>query len=275
MRTHWILAVVWVLVLLVPGLAAAQSDLERARALYNEGLYDDAIAAAAVAKSKAKGNAAPSATLIAARARLERYRATRDPQDLAGARTELMSLNPRNLAAQEAIEWQIGLGTALFLEEQPGPASEMFTRVIPTARGKMPAVEFEKLLEWWAATLSRVAEALTGPARKDAYEAMHNAVSEELDVNPLSRPATYWFVVARRGMGDFDGAWNAAIAGWIRAGSQAESKRLRDDLDRFVTQTLIPERAQARSGQRLEAKETMGEVASMNDVWKAITGRWN
>lgn len=273
MRRHWIVAAVWALVIWSPGLAAAQSDLERARALYNEGLYDDAIAAAAIAKGKA--NAAPSATLIAARARLERFRATRDPQDLAGARTELMTLNPRNLAPQEAIEWQIGLGTALFLEEQPGPASEMFTRVIPAARGKMPAAEFEKLLEWWAATLSRVAEGLTGSPRKDAYAAMQTAVSDELAINPLSRPATYWLVVARRGMGDFDGSWNAAIAGWIRAGSQSESKRLRDDLDRFVTQTLIPERAQARSGQRLEAKETMGEVASMNDVWKAITARWH
>ncbi len=218
---------------------------------------------------------APSATLIAARARLERFRATKDPQDLAGARAELVSLNPRNLAPQEAIEWQIGLGTALFLEDQPGPASEMFTRVIPAARGRMPAAEFEKLLEWWAATLSRVAEALTGGARKDAYSSMQSAVVDELDANPLSRPATYWLVVARRGAGDLDGAWNAAVAGWIRAGSQPESKQLRDDLDRFVTQTLIPERAQARTGHRLDAKETMGEAASMNEVWRAITGRWN
>ena len=272
MRKHWLVLAVWILALASPGSAAAQSDLERARALYNEGLYDDAITAAAAARSKP--GAAPSATLIAARARLERFRGTRDPQDLAAARAELVSLNPRNLAPQEAIEWQIGLGTALFLEDQPGPAAEMFTRVIPTARGRMPAVEFEKLLEWWAATLSRVAETLTGPARKEAYTAMQAAVGEELDANPLSRAATYWLVVANRGADDLDGAWNAAVAGWIRAGSQPESKRLRDDLDRFVTQTLIPERAQARTGQRLDTKETIAQASLMNDEWRAITGRW-
>jgi hypothetical protein len=264
---------VWALVLLSPGPAAAQTDLERARALYNEGLFDEAIAAAAVAKGKA--GAAPSATLIAARARLERFRATRDPQDLGAARAELVSLNPRNLAPQEAIEWQIGLATALFLEDQPGPAADMFTRVMPGARGRMSAIEFEKLVEWWAATLSRVAESLTPPARKEAYEAMQAAVRAELDANPLSRPGTYWLVVATRGAGDLDGAWNAAVAGWIRAGSQPESKRLRDDLERFVTQTLIPERAQARTGQRLDARETVAEAQSMTAEWRAITGRWS
>jgi len=271
MRRQWF--AVWALVFLSAWPVLAQSDLERARALYNEGLYDDAIAAAASAKSKP--GAVPSATLIAARARLERFRGTRDPQDLAGARAELVSLDPRNLAPQEAIEWQIGLGTALFLEDQPGPASEMFTRVMPAARSRMPASEFEKLLEWWAATLSRVAEALSGPARKDAYSSMRSAVRDELDANPLSRPATYWLVVANRGAGDLDDAWNAAVAGWIRAGSQPDSKRLRDDLERFVTQTLIPERAQARTGQRLEARETMSESARMTEEWRAMTGRWN
>ena len=264
---------VWALVLLSPGPAAAQTDLERARALYNEGLFDEAIAAAAAAKGKA--GAAPSATLIAARARLERFRATRDPQDLEAARAELVSLNPRNLAPQEAIEWQIGLATALFLEDQPGPAADMFTRVMPGARGRMSAIEFEKLLEWWAATLSRVAESLTPPARKEAYAAMQAAVRAELDANPLSRPGTYWLVVATRGAGDLDGAWNAAVAGWIRAGSQPESKRLRDDLERFVTQTLIPERAQARTGQRLDAREAVAEAQSMTAEWRAITGRWS
>jgi hypothetical protein len=175
----------------------AQSDLERARAFYNEGHFDESIAAATAALMKPA--AAPSATLIAARARLERFRLTKDPQDLTAARSDLVSLNPLKLGPQEAIEWQIGLGAALFLDDQPGPASEMFMNVISTARGRMPAQEFEKLLEWWAATLSRVAEALSGPARKDAYSAMQTAVRDELDRDPLSRPATYWSVVARRG----------------------------------------------------------------------------
>ena len=90
---------VFALLVLWPGVAAAQSDLERARALYNAGQYDDSIAAAAAAMLKPA--AVPSATLIAARARLERFRQKKDPQDLAAARADLVSLNPRHLAPQE------------------------------------------------------------------------------------------------------------------------------------------------------------------------------
>jgi hypothetical protein len=221
-----------------------------------------------------KPAASTSATLIAARARLERFRHTKDPQDLTAARNDLVSIDPRKLGPQEAIEWQIGIGTALFLDDQPGPASEMFTSVIESARGRLTQPEFEKLLEWWAATLWRVADALSGPARKDAYLAMQSAVRDELDRNPLSCPATYWAVVARRGVGDLDGAWNAAVAGWIRAGGQPESTNFRVDLDRFVTQTLIPERAQARTGQRLDSSATTTEIATLKEEWRALTSRW-
>ena len=226
------------LLLVCPALAAAQSDLERARTLYNAGQFDESIAAAAVARKKIVS--APSATLIAARARLELFRQKADPQDLAAAREDLVSLNPRALAPQEIIEWQIGLGTALFLDNQPGPAAEMFTTVLPTARARLPSAEFDKLLEWWASTLSRVAESHSGSERRDAYAAMLSAVRGELERDPLSRPMAYWLVVAARGSGDFDGAWNAAVTGWIRTGAQPEGQQLRSDLDRFVTQTLIP-----------------------------------
>ena len=164
--------------------------------------------------------------------------------------------------------------TALFLENQPGPAADdVHDRAADRARG-LPTAEFDKLLEWWASTLSRVAESLSGAARKDAYAAMLAAVRGELERDPLSRPAAYWLVVAARGAGDFDGAWNAAVAGWIRAGAQPEGQQLRSDLDRFVTQTLIPERAQARTGQRLDAKATMSEIELMTAEWRAVTGRW-
>jgi len=266
-------AIVFVLLVACPALALAQSDLERARALYNGGQFDESIAAAAIAKSKPA--AAPSATLIAARARLERFRQKNDPNDLAEARADLVSLNPRVLAPQEIIEWQIGIGTALFLDSQPGAAAEMFTTVLPTARGRLPAAELDKLLEWWASTLSRVAESLSGAARKDAYVAMLAAVRGEVERDPLSRPAAYWVVVAARGAGDFDAAWNAAFTGWIRAGTQPEGKQLRSDLDRFVTQTLIPERAQARTGQRLDARATQVEIAALTEQWLALGKHWS
>lgn len=263
---------VWALALIWPGPAAAQSDLERARALYNAGQLDESIAAAAVAKNKPA--AVPSATLIAARARLERFRQKDDQHDLAAARADLMSLNPRLLAPQEVIEWQIGLGITLFLDNQPGPASEMFSTVLPTARARLSAAEFDKLLEWWASTLSRVAESQTGTARKDAYTAMLTLVRDELERNPLSRPTGYWAVVAARGAGDFEGAWNAAVTGWIRAGSEPDGLQMRNDLDRFVTQTLIPERAQARTGQRLDSPTTQADIATLTGQWRAVAQQW-
>ena len=253
-----------------PAMAAAQNDLERARTLYNAGEYEQSIQAAEAAK--AKPNAVASATLIAARARLERFRATNDAADLAAARASLVSLNPHELSLQETTEWQIGLGTALFLEHQPGPAADMFETAIPSARERLSAAEFDKLLEWWASAASRVAEGFNAKARKDAYARMYAAIREELARNPLSRPAIYWSVVALRGLGDLDGAWNAAIAGWIRAGAQAT--QFRAELERFVLQTLIPERAQSRTGQRLGSKVTIGEIASLSEVWRETIGRW-
>jgi tetratricopeptide (TPR) repeat protein len=267
------LAALWALAVTWPGLAAAQSDLERARTLYNAGRFEESIAAANSAKSKP--GAAASATLIAARSRLERFRKTADAKDLAAARDELVSLNPRTMAPQEAIEWQIGIGTALFLENQIGPAAEAFTTILPAARARLTHAEYEKLLEWFGTSLSRLAEGLAGDARKHAYEKLRSEVALEFERNPLSRPATYWAVVAARGAGDLDAAWGAAVAGWIRAGGQPEGRHLRGDLDRFVTQTLIPERAQARTGQRLDAKATLAEIAALTDEWRAVTALWS
>jgi len=266
-------AVVFAFVVSVaPSAAAGQSDLERARSMYNDGRFDESIAAAAAAKNKPA--AVPSATLIAARARLERFRQKGDPEDLGAARADLVSLNPRVLAPEEIIEWQIGIGTTLFLENQPGPAAEMFATILPTARERLSAAELDKLIEWWASTVARVAESQTGPARKDAYTAMLSDVRDELERNPLSRPASYWLVVAARGAGNLDDSWNAAITAWIRAGSQPEGERLRGDLDRFVTQTLIPERAQARTAQRLDAKPTQTEIATLTEQWRALAEHW-
>jgi len=210
----------------------------------------------------------------ATRGGLERFRQNGDAGDLGAARAALVSLNPRVLAPQEIIEWQIGIGTALFLENQPGAAAEMFATILPTARERLSPAELDKLVEWWASTMARVAESQTGSARKDAYTAMLSAVREELERNPLSWPASYWLVVAARGAGNLDDSWNAAITAWIRAGSQPEGEQVRGDLDRFVTQTLIPERAQARTGQRLDSKATETEIAAQTEHWRALVEHW-
>lgn len=262
-----------VLALLSPRAAAAQSDLERARMFYNAGQFEQAIAAATSAGNKPA--AASSARLIIARARLERFRRLGDAKDLATARAELVSLKPGSLAPQEAIEWQMGIGAALFLEDQPGPAAEMFATLLPSARARLSTDEFQKLLDWWGTAVSRLAESATGSARKQTYEKLRTDARSELDRNPFSRPATYWTVVSSRGAGDLDAAWNAAVAGWIRMSGQLDGRHLQGDLDTFVTHTLVPERAQARTGQRLDAKSTIAEIAALNEEWRALTSRWD
>ena len=267
------LLTLWALTLVSPASAAAQSHLEHARTLYNSGQFDEAIAEATSAGRTA--SAASSAALIIARARLERSRESGDPEELATARAELASLNPHNLGPQELIEWQIGIGTALFLENQPGSAAEIFTTVLPSARAQLPQPQFDKLLEWWGAAMSQLADTATGEARKHSYEILGSDARLELERNPLSAPAMYWTVVALRGAGDLDRAWAAAVAGWVRAGEQPEGRRLRADLDTFVTLTLIPERAQARTGQRLDAAVTMAEIGALKEEWRVLTARWD
>jgi hypothetical protein len=258
--------------LCIPRPVAAQGELERARRDYNAGNFDGAIASAEGARRKAVN--APASALIIARSRLERFRRLANPEDLNAARAELVAIDLRGLSRQEILEWQIGLGEALFLDNLPGPASEMFNAVIPSARARLTPAEIEKLIEWWATSISRVAESANGAARIDEYRELRTVCEGELERDPASRAATYWIVAALRGTGELDRAWNAAIAGWIRAGAMVRADELRADLDRLVVQTIIPERAQARTGQRLDAANTAAAIATMTAEWRGVTGRW-
>ena len=259
--------------LVSPWSAFAQGPLQRARVLYNGGQFEEAITMATAAGRNPA--AASSAALIAARARLELFRRAGDPSVLSAARAELASIVPSVLAPQELVEWQIGVGSALFLENQPGPASAMFATVLSAARARLAPIEFDKFLEWWGAAASGAAGALAGEPRTRAFEKFRADAVRELERNPSSRPATYWTVVASRGAGDLEGAWDAAVAGWIRAGGRQDGRQLRADLDAFVTQTLIPERAQARTGQRLDARAAVADMAALNQEWRALTARWS
>jgi hypothetical protein len=259
--------------LCLPRPAAAQSELERARRHYNAGHFDAAIASAEGARRKAVN--APASALIIARSRLELFRLLGNPEDLNAARTELIAIDLRPLSRQEMLEWQIGLGEALFLDNLPGPASEMFRAVIPSARAQLTSTEIEKLIDWLATSISVVAEGANGAARLDEYRELRTVCEGELDHEPASRAATYWMVAALRGTGDLDRAWNSAIAGWIRASAVPRADGLQADLDRLVVRTIIPERAQVRTGQRLDAPNTIAAIAMMTAEWHSVTGRWS
>src|SRR5476651_2421329 len=109
-------------------ISAADDPLVRARSLYNEGQFDAAIAAADQARlTPARADAAD---LVAARAYLERFRASAAPADLVSARDRLRRLDPQRFPARERAEYIVGLGEALFFDGAFGAAANVFDPVL-------------------------------------------------------------------------------------------------------------------------------------------------
>src|SRR5262245_36138031 len=99
-----------------PQLAAqgARADLAKARLLYNQRQFDDAIAAASLARRQA--DLADVAAIVLARAHLERYRERADPADLGAAREALGSIHSVSLDTRDQVELLLAIGESLFLE---------------------------------------------------------------------------------------------------------------------------------------------------------------
>ena len=73
------------------------------------------------------------------------------------------------------------------------------------------------LLDWWANAVDREAQAVVAPRRTVLLEPVIARMEDELRDDPGNATANYWLAVAARGAGDTDRAWNAVIAGWVRA----------------------------------------------------------
>jgi hypothetical protein len=223
--------------------AAIKDPIARARALYNEGRFDAAIAAADTARTVA--SFAPSADLIAARAYLERFRASGVADDLTSARDRLRRLEPQRLGARERIEFLVGVGQTLFFDEAFGAAADVFASVLARDGSLAPDAR-ERVLDWWASARDREARPRSDLERQAVYQRIRDRMSEELAGHPGSASAAYWLSAAARGQGDLQAAWDAAEAGWVRAGLAADrGEALRADLDRLVLRGIVPDRARA------------------------------
>jgi hypothetical protein len=78
-------------------------------------------------------------------------------------------------------------------------------------------------------------------------------------------------VAATRGTGDLDRAWAAAAAAWVRAALAPDrGATLRADLDRLVTQALIPDRAT-----RLTTTDRRQAMATMMSEWAEFKLSWS
>jgi hypothetical protein len=246
---------------------AEHPSLAPARALYNDAKYDAAIAAATIARTDPAS--ADAAALVAARSHLERHRAAPDAGDLSAARDALNAVNPEALSPRDRLDFLVGLGQALYLGNSFGAAAELFDTALSQAA---TVTERDRLLlvDWWATAVDREAQTLPPDRRMALFRQVTERMEIEVRVDPGSAPANYWLAVSARGAGDFDRAWHAAIAGWIRASLRAESETaLRADLDRLVSQALIIERARLRP-----AVDQGQALAELRAEWDSIKTQW-
>ena len=250
MRNRTVARAIAIVVFITPVMAQrAKSDYtSRARAAYNVGQFDQAIAAAREAMSVPA--TANTGALVLSRSLLGRFRVLRAPEDLDQARAALKKIAADRLSPADYGEYLVAQGLSLYLDGCAdgcyGGAAEMFAMALPRAAD--PA-ERERVFEWWAASLDR--QALYGTPETDRtaiYRRLLDGATAELVKQDASLSASYWLCAAARGTGDLERAWGAAVAGWTRAGGFGDKgQALRTDLDRFVRDVLLPERA------RLEA----------------------
>src|SRR5215203_2967626 len=167
MRAAWLPAA---LVFLVAAPAIAQrADLAEARTLYNKRQFDGAIEAAKAAqKIPASSDAA---TVVLARAHLERYREQANPDDLSAARVALGTVRVSNLDRRDDVDFLMALGEALFFEDDYGAAAMLFESGIDGAFAEGPQTG-EAMVDWWGSAMERHADLLEREARMAAFRLM-------------------------------------------------------------------------------------------------------
>ncbi|NOT26574.1 MAG: hypothetical protein HOP16_10780 [Acidobacteria bacterium] len=251
----------------VPAGAAEHPSLAQARVLYNAADYDGAIDAATAALGD-PASVSP-ATLVTARAYLERFRIRLDPSDLERARTALSAVRPASLMPRDYLDLLVGLGQALYLEEDFGAAAELFD-VALSRRSSLAERDALSLLDWWATAIDREAWRLPPDRRLGLLESVRNRMEEEVRRDPGSPPANYWLAASARAAGDLDRAWHASVAAWVRAPLRPETAEvLRADIDRFVTEALVPERARIRP-----EPEVAAATAALLSDWNTLKSQW-
>lgn len=239
-----------------------------ARKLYNQELYELAIKAAS--EARAAGESTDEASVVFARAHLERFRQTRDLHNLTEAREALRAVDVTKLPPVARSEFTLALGQWLFLADKYRAAAELFE----SAAGKddLGPAAHDRVLDWWATAIDQVAQ--EDPLHRSAlYERIIDRMEDELRVDPGSTAAGYWLAAASRSIGDPDRAWHAAIAGYLRARIASDGGvALRADLDRLVTTAIIPERARQLTFLTGDPKPA---IDAMTAEWEQLKTLWN
>jgi hypothetical protein len=263
------LAVVFLLVTTLGGRAFGADQLAEARRLYNLAQYEMAAKLARdVTTIPARADAA---RVVLGRIQLEQFRQSADQRDLDHARDSLRQVDASLLDPAERIELTVGQAEALYLEQRYGAAAELFESVRQRS-SLLGTAAHERVLDWWATSLDRQGQSRQGEERTGIYRRILDRMTEELVEHPGSSAAGYWIPSAARTSGDVERAWQAAFAGWLRAAlADDRGAALRADLDRLMTQAIIPERA-AKLAARGDQKEA---ASAMESEWEAFKKAWS
>src|SRR5262245_56675322 len=172
----------------------AVDHLAEARSYYNQALFELAMRSAAAAKSDE--TAVDEASLIIARANLERYRQTHDSQNLSAARDALRGIDSTRLSPRNQAELTVGLGEWLFLDERYGAAAEIFDTAL-SRNDAFTSAARDRILDWRATSVDRHAQ-VTPLHCTALYQRIVDRMEQELRDHPDSTAAAYWLPAAAR-----------------------------------------------------------------------------
>lgn len=268
--------VVFVLLVAVAVMAQtkAPDPVAQARQLYNDQKYDEAIRRAT--EARAVPALASPASLVIARAHLERFRQSAEAADLVAARTALKTVRTDALPARDRLDLMIALGESMYFDDEYGTddrfsaAAEQFEVALAHA-GDLDAKSRDRLFDWWASALDRQAQQDGETGRTALYERVQRGAERELAGDASAASASYWLAASSRGVNDLTRAIGAASAGWVRAGTMgARGVTLRADLDRLMREVILPERARELS----VGAGVKPTFAILEEQWQRLTDQW-
>ena len=191
--------------------------------------------------------------------------------------SDLRAVDPRPLDPRERIELQVGLGELLYLEERFGAAAELFEPVagrVRDARARRARARARLVGDRArsrrrrrcrrpsaAASIARIIDADgAGAAARSGVGA-----GQLLAGRRARAPPAISIAPGRR-----------RSAGWIRAAlGRDRGVALRADLDRLVTQAIIPERAAPAAGDAIAARRSRRMAAELGSVQEdLVIGRF-
>jgi hypothetical protein len=252
----------------------APDPLSQARQLYNDQHYEEAIRLAG--QARAVPAIASAASVVFARAHLERFRQTSDPEDLTAARTALKVVDAGRLNPHDRVDLLIAMGEVLYLDDQHSlddrfsAAAEQFEVALGHA-DLLDAPSRDLLFDWWAGSLDRQAQQGPERGRGALYARIVDRAERELARDDGAASAAYWLAAGARGSDNLVRAMGAASAGWVRAVTLGtRGAALRVDLDRLMRQVILPERARELSPDA----DPRPTLALLEGQWQDLTTTW-